>query len=51
VFTGHPDARTRLQAIASEMGAHIYPNRPDGLDLINLKDPLFAARRRCCLSP
>jgi cell filamentation protein len=50
VFTGHPDAFTRLTAIAAGLGVRVHDRRPEGFDLINLKDPLFAARRHCGLS-
>jgi hypothetical protein len=51
IFTGHPDAVTRLRGIAETWGARVHDRRPEALDLINLKDPLFAARRHCGLSP
>jgi class I fructose-bisphosphate aldolase len=45
VFTGHPDAATRLRAIAAGFGARVHDRRPEGIDLINPEDPLFTARR------
>jgi hypothetical protein len=47
IFTGHPEAAKRLTAIAAETGATILDERPASLDLLNLRDPDFAARRHC----
>ncbi len=47
IFTGHPEAARRLTAIAAETGATILAERPVSFDLLNLRDPEFAARRRC----
>ena len=47
IFTGHPEAACRLTAIAAETGATILAERPPSFDLLNLRDPDFAARRRC----
>jgi acyl-CoA reductase-like NAD-dependent aldehyde dehydrogenase len=47
IFTGHPEAARRLTAIAAETGATILTTRPASFDLLNLRDPDFAARRRC----
>ena len=47
IFTGHPEAASRLTAIAAETGATILAARPVSFDLLNLRDPDFAARRRC----
>jgi acyl-CoA reductase-like NAD-dependent aldehyde dehydrogenase len=47
IFTGNPDAARRLTAIAAETGAAILAERPASFDLLNLRDPDFAARRRC----
>lgn len=47
IFTGHPEAARRLTAIAAEAGATILAERPVSFDLLNLRDPDFAARRRC----
>jgi hypothetical protein len=51
VFTGHPEAARRLAAIARESGAEILDRRPDGFDLLNQRDPAFAARAWCETSP
>jgi hypothetical protein len=47
IFTGHPEAAVRLAAIAAATGATILADRPPSCDLLNLRDPDFAARRRC----
>ena len=47
IFTGHPEAAQRLSAIAAETGATILTTRAASFDLLNLRDPDFAARRRC----
>ena len=47
IFTGHPEAARRLTAIAAVTGATILAERPVSFDLLNLRDPEFAARRRC----
>jgi hypothetical protein len=47
IFTGHPEATGRLTAIAAATGATILTERPPSFDLLNLRDPDFAARRRC----
>ncbi len=51
IFTGHPDAGARLRGIAASLGAKLHDRRPEGLDLMNLKNPLFTARRHCGLPP
>ncbi len=51
IFTGHPDADARLRGIAASLGAQVHDRRPEGLDLMNLKNPLFAARRHSGLPP
>lgn len=47
VFTGHPEAARRLEAIAAENGAEILRQRPEAFDLLNQRDPAFAARAWC----
>ena len=50
VFTGHPDARRRLAAIAAETGASILDARPAACDLLNATDA-FHAMRAATLRP
>jgi len=45
IFTGHPEAARRLVAIAEARGATVLTERPVSFDLLNLRDPDFAARR------
>ena len=47
VFTGHAQTGEKLQDVAAQMGAVILPQRPPTCDLIDSRDPLRAARRRC----
>jgi len=47
IFTGHPEARRRLAAISGQSGASILDYRPAACDLLNARDPDFAARRYC----
>jgi hypothetical protein len=47
VFTGHPDAATRLRDIAAQTGAAILRERPPSHDLLNAGDPFRAARIHC----
>lgn len=47
IFTGHPDAAKRLSAIAEARGGTVLTARPASFDLLHLRDPGYAARRRC----
>lgn len=47
IFTGHPEAAARLSRIGAGLGAVILDHRPDGLDLLDAKDPGRAARKYC----
>ena len=47
IFTGHAEAAVRLGDIASRTGASIVAARPPACDLINAKDPFYAAQAHC----
>lgn len=47
IFTGHPEAGRRLNAIAQEYGAAILSERPLSCDLLNASDPAWTARKWC----
>jgi hypothetical protein len=47
IFTGHAEAASRLGDIASRTGAAIVATRPPACDLINAKDPFYAAQAHC----
>jgi len=47
IFTGHPDAARRLSGIAAGYGGLILGERPNALDLLDVKDPGRAARKYC----
>ena len=47
VFTGHPDAAARLNAVAAERNARILDTRPTALDLLDITDLDYAARKLC----
>jgi hypothetical protein len=47
IFTGHAEAAVRLGDIASQTGAAIVATRPPACDLINAKDPFYAAQAHC----
>ncbi len=44
VFTGHPEAARRLAGIATKLGATVRPDRPQALDLMDIRDPERAIR-------
>jgi hypothetical protein len=47
VFTGHPTAADRLRQIGATYGASIVAERPAAFDLIQARDPAYAARAFC----
>ena len=44
LFSGHPEERAKLLDIAGRQGASVLRTLPAGLDLLDLPDPLKAAR-------
>jgi len=47
IFTGNPEAATRLSRIAAAQGADIRDRRPEAFDLLDIKDLDRAVRNYC----